>query len=159
MILQFLSHLSHFPISIKIYSKKISNNFYFLPTLFQRSRKLARFTKFPLLSNIEGWHSNRLNDSKSRRRFISKLRRIDPHVPHTRKRWIVVHVQKKHACIIAKRFWHVESNRFLHVPTFPNQTEPERARELSFLLCSKEGRNFFSLLPFRGSTWTNHGCN
>lgn len=88
-----------------------------------------------------------LNDSKSRGgRFISKLRWIDPHVPHrgdTRKRWIVVHVQKKHACIIAKRFWHVESNRFLHVPTFPNQTEPERARELSFLLRSEEGRNFF----------------
>lgn len=84
----------------------------------------------------------------------------------TRKRWIVVHVRKKYACIIALRNdFGTDRVSFHHVPTFPKQREATITRVRTFLFCLKEGRNIFSFLSFslsffsRGSTRTSHGRN
>lgn len=75
-----------------------------------------------------------------------------PHVPHRlppRKRWIVVHVRKKYACIIGCEtiLARVES-RFITCQLFQikeNLLILALARARTFLLCLKEGRNFFFL--------------
>lgn len=91
---------------------------------FQRSRNTSftRITKFPLPTNIEGRHSrsekwwSSLNDSKSRKRFISTRRRIEPihHTCHTvsprgNDGSLCTCERNTRASSVAKRFWH-ESN-------------------------------------------------
>lgn len=70
----------------------------------------------------------------------------------TRKRWIVVHVRKKYACIIALRNdFGTDRVSFHHVPTFPKQREATITSKLlelyNFPFLFKGGKKYF-FFPF-----------
>lgn len=118
-------------------------NFRFLPiskdTIHEQQRKVVELVKrFEIKEAIY---------------FDTAMDRANPpHVPHRlppRKRWIVVHVRKKYACIIGCEtiLARVES-RFITCQLFQikeNLLLLALARARTFLLCLKEGRNFFFL--------------
>lgn len=127
---------------------------------FHRALRGLRNFRFPAISKnaIHEQHSEKRcsNDSKSRKRFISTQRWIDPHhtchtAPPPQR-----YAETMDRCARAKeiRVHHRLRNdfgtgrvSFHHVPTFPKQREATITRVRTFLFCLKEGRNIF-FFPF-----------